>query len=510
MGKHVTSRESTPVDQQRSRDQLHYRDKQRYRDKMQRGLDALARMLAERKFSFPRQQMGMEMELNLVDERMDPSMSNTTVLEKIDEPAFTTELAQHNMEFNVHPRELAGDGALELEQQVRAALARADGKADDAGAKLVLIGALPTLRSDHFDPRWISPRTRYSTLNDQILAAKGEQMLLDMEGAPLGEPGPDRLLSYSDTILPESACTSVQLHLQVAPEDFAAHWNAAQCLAGVQLAIGSNSPFLLGKALWHETRVPLFQQVTDTRPQELKNQGVRPRVWFGERWITSIFDLFEENVLYFPAFLLETDDEDPVAALDAGRTPSLSELRRHNGTIWRWNRPVYDLVDGVGHLRVENRVLPTGPTVLDVLANAAFFYGVQRALTEQDRPLWTRMSFAAAAENFYTGARNGIDAHLYWPGDGWISPDELVLRRLLPMAHDGLRACGVSEAARERHLGVIEQRCARRQTGSSWQRDTVAALERRGLDRQAALFGMLRRYVELAETGEPAHTWPVG
>ena len=256
--------------------------------------------------------------------------------------------------------------------------------------------------------------------------------------------------------------------------------------------------------------MPLFQQVTDTRPQELKNQGVRPRVWFGERWITSIFDLFEENVLYFPAFLTEIDEEDPVAALDAGRTPTLSELRRHNGTIWRWNRPVYDLVDGVGHLRVENRVLPTGPTVLDVLANAAFFYGVQRALTEQDRPLWTRMSFAAAAENFYTGARNGIDAHLYWPGDGWISPDELVLRRLLPMAHDGLRACGVSEAARERHLGVIEQRCSRRQTGASWQRDTVAALERRGLDRQAALFAMLRRYVELAETGEPVHTWSVG
>jgi hypothetical protein len=186
----------------------------------------------------------------------------------------------------------------------------------------------------------------------------------------------------------------------------------------------------------------------------------------------------------------------------------LTELRLHNGTIWRWNRPVYDLVDGVPHLRIENRVLPSGPTTVDVVANAAFFYGAQRALTDQERPLWTQMSFAAAEDNFNTGARHGMDARLYWPGEGWVAPDELVLRRLLPMAHEGLRAMGVSDAARERHLGVIEQRCLRRQTGSSWQRDVVARLDRSG-DRWSALVGMLRRYVQLADTGEPVHTWPV-
>jgi gamma-glutamyl:cysteine ligase YbdK (ATP-grasp superfamily) len=498
MGRHVTNRVFKPV------------DRQRYRDKMQRGLDALARMLADGNFSFPHQQMGLEMELSLVDDQMDPSMSNAVVLEKINDPSFTTELGQHNIELNVQPRVLAGDGALELEDELRTALARADGKAHDAGAKLAMIGTLPTLRSSHFDPHWLSRSPRYSLLNEQIFTAKGEEMLLDMEGSPLADGGPERLLSYADSILPESACTSVQLHLQVAPEDFAAHWNAAQCLAGVQLAIGSNSPFLLGKALWHETRVPLFQQATDTRPEELKNQGVRPRVWFGERWITSIFDLFEENVRYFPALLPEPEEEDPVAALEAGRAPMLAELRLHNGTIWRWNRPVYDLVDGVPHLRVENRALPSGPTVIDVLANAAFFYGVQRALTEQDRPLWTQMSFTAAEENFYTGARHGMDAHLYWPGSGWVAPDELVLRRLLPMAHEGLEACGVSQRARERHLGVIEQRCLYRQTGSSWQRDMVAFLERRGMGRQSALSSMLRRYIDLTDVGDPVHTWPVG
>ncbi|SFE13540.1 Glutamate-cysteine ligase family 2(GCS2) [Actinopolyspora alba] len=483
-------------------------DRQRYRDKMQRGLDALARMLAEGNFSFPHQQMGLEMELSLVDEGMNPSMSNAEVLEKIDDPSYTTELGQHNLELNVRPRALAGQGALELEDELRASLSNADSKAQDIGAKLVMIGTLPTLRSSHFDPRWLSHPARYGLLNQQICAARGEEILLHMSGTPLGDQEQERLRSHAESILPSSACTSAQLHLQVAPEDFAAHWNAAQCLAGVQVAVGANSPFLLGKALWQETRVPLFQQATDSRPEELKNQGVRPRVWFGDRWITSIFDLFEENVRYFPSLMPEPEEEDPVAALNSGRAPTLSELRLHNGTIWRWNRPVYDLVDGVPHLRVENRVLPAGPTVSDMLANAAFFYGAQRALAEQDRPLWTQMSFAAAEENFYSGARYGMNARLYWPGMGWVPADELVLRKLLPMAHEGLEACGVSAVARQHHLGVLEQRCKARQTGADWQRETVMRLQR-SRDRQPALVEMLRRYIELGDSGEPAHTWPV-
>ena len=192
----------------------------------------------------------------------------------------------------------------------------------------------------------------------------------------------------------------MQLHLQVSPQDFAANWNAAQTLLGPQLAVGANSPYLFGKHLWAETRTELFLQATDTRSIELKNQGVRPRVFFGERWITSIFDLFEENVRYFPALLPEVSDEDPVAVLDRGEAPRLQELRLHNGTVYRWNRPIYDIVDGRPHLRVENRVLPAGPTVVDVLANSAFYYGAMRMLSEQDRPVWTGCSFATAEANF--------------------------------------------------------------------------------------------------------------
>ena len=184
----------------------------------------------------------------------------------------------------------------------------------------------------------------------------------------------------------------------------------------MQLAVGANSPFFFGRELWRETRIALFEQATDTRPEELKAQGVRPRVWFGERWITSIFDLFEENVPYFPALLPVCEPEDPVEVLDAGGVPALAELRLHNGTVYRWNRPVYDVVRGKPHLRVENRVLPAGPTVVDTLANAAFYYGLVRMLADEERPIWSRMSFSAAEENFHAGARDGIDARVFWPG----------------------------------------------------------------------------------------------
>ncbi|MBV9594753.1 MAG: glutamate--cysteine ligase, partial [Actinobacteria bacterium] len=288
-------------------------------------------------------------------------------------------------------------------------------------------------------------------------------------------------------------------------------WNAAQCIAGIQLALGANSPFLFGKELWRETRVALFEQTTDTRPEELKAQGVRPRVWFGERWITSIFDQFEENVNYFPALLPITDDEDPVEVHARGDAPRLAELRMHNGTIYRWNRPVYDVFRGRPHLRVENRVLPAGPTVVDILANGAFYYGVLRVLAEDDRPLWTRMSFAAAEDNFYAGARTGINAHIFWPGLGEVPASELVLRRLLPLAHEGLSRWGVDSAVADRLLGIIEQRCILGMNGAEWQARVFHRIdaERQPLDRRDSLREMLHRYVEHMHSNEPVHSWPV-
>jgi gamma-glutamyl:cysteine ligase YbdK (ATP-grasp superfamily) len=483
-------------------------DRTKFRAKTERCLDALGVMLAEGRFAAAEPQLGLEIELNLVDGQGDPAMANDAALEAIASPAFQTELGRFNIEVNVAPRPIDGVHMRDLETSLRAAMTAADDRVQAAtGDSIAMIGMLPTLDEHHFTERWISADPRYDLLGQQVLAARGEDIELKLEGARLSDGRRESLDIVTDTILPEAACTSVQLHLQVAPDAFASYWNAAQSIAGVQVALAANSPFFAGRALWHETRIPMFEQATDTRSQELKNQGVRPRVWFGERWVTSIFDLFEENSRYFPSLLPALSDEDPFEGIEAGRAPSLAELRMHNGTVYRWNRPIYDVADGRAHLRVENRVLPAGPSVVDVLADTAFYYGLVHTLAEGERPLWTQMSFDAAAENLHAGARDGIDGRLYWPEVGWVSPRELVLRRLLPMAAEGLDAYGVDPEVRDRYLGVIEQRCATGRNGAVWQREDVVAREKAGATRAEALHGMLGAYLERAQAGEPVHTW---
>jgi gamma-glutamyl:cysteine ligase YbdK (ATP-grasp superfamily) len=475
-------------------------DRRKYRDKVRRSLDVFARMLRERLFEANPSQVGVEIELNLVDSSGAPSMRNADVLDAIADPAWATELGQFNLEINVPPRRLDGDAAADLEQEIRASLNAADTKARGTGSRLVMVGILPTLAEQDMREETLSANARYRVLNDQIFAARGEDMRIAIDGA-------EQLLTHVDSITPEAACTSVQLHVQVSPAAFASYWNAAQAIAGVQVALAANSPFLFGRQLWHETRITLFEQATDTRPDELKYQGVRPRVWFGERWITSVFDLFEENIRYFPALLPICDDEDPLAALDRGACPNLAEMSLHNGTIYRWNRPVYAVVDGQPHLRVENRVLPAGPSVADVMANAAFYYGLVRALAEAQRPVWTQMSFATAAENLHEAARYGMDAQLYWPGFGEAPVSELVLRRLLPLAREGLSRWGVNPVSADRLLDIVEQRCVTGRTGAAWQIATTEALTQRGVDRTEALRLMTQRYIEHMHTNDPVHTW---
>ena len=480
-------------------------DRARYRQKVRRCLDVFARMLSESRFDTERRSMGLEIELNLTDAGGDPAMVNEQVLGLIADPDFQTELAQFNIEINIAPQLLTGEVFQKLETEVRASLNHADDVANDAGAEVVMIGILPTVRPEHLTEETFSANPRYALLNEQVFAARGEDISIAINGIH----GTDRLSTTADTIAPEAACTSVQLHLQVDPERFAAHWNASQAVAGVQLAMGANSPFFFGKELWRETRIALFEQAADTRSEELKAQGVRPRVWFGERWITSIFDLFEENVRYYPSLLPVCDDEDPLEVLDRGDVPQLGELRLHNGTIYRWNRPVYDVVRGRPHLRVENRCLPAGPTVVDVLANAAFYYGLVKVLADADRPVWSQMSFAAAEENFHTSARDGIGAKIYWPGIGEVPATELVLRHLLPLAHRGLEEWGVATPDKDRLLGIIEQRCLREVNGASWQAATFHRLYS-DQDRLDALREMMRTYVEHMHSNEPVHTWPIG
>jgi Glutamate-cysteine ligase family 2(GCS2) len=473
-------------------------DRTRYREKVRRCLDVFARMLREAAFDTDDPMTGLEVELNLVDANGDPALKNAEVLEAIADPDFQTELGQFNIEINVPPAKIREGGLTTFEETLRRSLNDAEEKSSAVGAHMVMIGILPTLAEGHMTLESLSANPRYALLSEQILNARGEDITISISGH-------ERLETTADSILPEAACTSMQLHVQTSPDEFAAYWNASQAIAGVQMAICANSPYLLGKELWRETRIPLFEQATDTRSDELKTQGVRPRVWFGERWITSVFDLFEENVRFFPALLPISDEEDPEAVLEAGGTPNLSELRLHNGTIYRWNRPVYDINAGVPHLRVENRLLAAGPTVADMMANSALYFGLVRYLAESERPLWSRMSFSAAEENFHIGAEEGINAQIYWPGIGQVSATELVVRRLLPAAHEGLRAWGVADDERERLLGIIEQRCLAGVNGASWFADRMA--DRKDQDRYDALRATLQEYIERMHTNEPVHTW---
>jgi len=473
-----------------------------YRAKIRRCLDTLEAMLESKVFVEDEWRTGLEIELNLVDAEMRPFHGNTEVLDRISDPLYQTELGKFTIELNVEPRQIGGQSLAQLESALRRNLNRARDRAGDAGADLVMVGILPTLPAPPAGRAWFTDSDRYRALDESIMSSRREDITLRISGR---EP----LSLTLDSIVAEAACTSTQFHLQVAPDRYAAYWNAAQLIAGPQLALGANSPFLFGHHLQAETRVETFLQSTDTRSVELRNQGVRPRVFFGDRWITSIFDLFEENVRYFPALLPVSSDEDPAAVLAAGGTPELAELRLHNGTVYRWNRPVYDVQDGRPHLRVENRVLPAGPSVVDTLANAAFFYGVVVELVADERPLWSRMSFDAARENFGAAARDGIDARLYWPELGEVGADEIVLETLLPMAAAGLERLGVGGDLAGRALGIIEARARLRRNGATWQVATVEAYEARGHDRKESLHLMLRDYVRLMHGNEPVHTWPV-
>lgn len=484
-------------------------ERRQYRSKLRECLVGLRRLLDEERFDRPKNLMGMEIELNLAGPDGMPRMLNAQVLERIASRDFQTELGMFNLEVNIAPHRLGGRVLDRLAEELRTGLAYAHRKANEVNAGIVMTGILPTLAHHDLVSGNLSDVERYVLLNDQIVAARGEDFALDIQGV-------ERLTCTSTSIAPEAACTSVQLHLQVTPGRFADVWNAAQAVAAAQIAVGANAPFLFGRELWRESRPPLFLQSTDTRPPELQAQGVRPRTWFGERWITDAYELFEENLRYFPALLPLMDEEDPLEVLDDGRVPRLGELVLHNGTVYRWNRPVYGIADGVPHLRVENRVLPAGPTVTDVIANAAFYYGVVRALAEEPRPVWTRLPFEAAAQNFDTACRYGIEARLQWPRRGRyggiveVPAVALVRDELLPLAAAGLDAWGVEPADRDFYLGVIEERCRRRVNGASWQAATYHQALETGLDREAALAATTRRYAELMHAGEPVHTWPVG
>ncbi len=484
-------------------------DRTRFREKVKGNLVALRELVDGGRFETGRRQCGIEMEVYLTDPHGNAAPINAKLLEHVASEDFQTELAQFNIEFDIKPRLLTGHVFHAIDDELRRALNHADAVARDLDARVMIIGILPTLADFDVTEQNLSANPRYKVLNEMILAARGEDILIRIEGDEL-------LKTRANSIVFEAACTSMQLHLQVDPHEFGLYWNAAQALSAPLVAVAANSPFFLGKQLHHETRIALFEQAADTRTEELALQGVRPRVWFGEKWLDEgegLWELFEENVRYFPSLLPICDDEDPRAVLDAGDVPLLPELTLHNGTIYRWNRPVYEVFRGRPHMRIENRVLPAGPSVPDSVANAVLYYGLLHGLASRPRPhLWEHMSFAAATENFYAAARGGLGARLYWPQVGARVPvSELLLRHLLPIAREGLLDWGLDEVDVDYYLGIIEDRTLTGMTGAVWQIATWRSLmDDSGLDRTEAARELVRRYQQRSFASTPVHTWPVG
>ena len=477
------------------------RDRRAYRAKVRTCLDVLARMLRESRFESDVHHVGLEIEFNLVDKAGYPAMTNADVLAAIADDSWGTELAKFNIELAADPVQLESGVFTTMQSSLNGILTRVAEQVEPGGTRLAMIGILPSLREADVEVECISFNPRYRLLNDQILAARGEEMRILIEGQ-------DRLLTYVDSILAEAACTSLQCHLQVSPETFASYWNAAQAIAGIQVALAANSPYLFGQELWRETRITLFEQATDTRPEELREQGVRPRVWFGDRWITSVFDLFEENLRFFPALLPLSEDEDPVEVLERGERAGTgradpaqrnglpvepADLRgrrrqaapagREPGTARRSDRGRLDRQRGV--LLRPGRRAGRGRAA-DLVADV-----VLRRRVESHRR-----------------RRFGLDAEVYWPGVGMVPVVELTLRRLLPMAARGLARWGIESADISRLLAIIEQRCVSGVNGAVWQVDSVRRLTEQGIDRDEALRLMTQDYIELMNEGEPVHNWP--
>ncbi|SDS31744.1 glutamate-cysteine ligase family protein [Corynebacterium timonense] len=473
-----------------------------YRKRLEDELEVFDRHLQRAEF-INKGTIGLELELNLVDDEMRPAPRNQEVLERLDED-YQSEIGSYNVELNLPPLNPAGDGLAQLEDNLSARLRAVKQAAEDVGVHMAMIGTLPTLTPEFLeDPAWMTNEFRYKGLSNAVMESRGELVRI----------GLDRVETFEhdfEDIATESACTSMQLHLQVAPDRFAAAWNASQAIAGVQAALSANSPLFVGRRLWHESRIPVFRQSIDTRTKELINQGVRPRVWFGERWITSVFDLFEENVRYFSPLIPEGRVE-AGSPIMTGDSPGLHYLNLHNGTVWRWNRPIYDPNGELSHIRVENRLLPAGPTVKDIIADAAFYYGMVKYLGTQNRPVWSRLSFEQAGENFEAGARDGLGARMSWPTLGSIGVAELVVEHLAPQAREGLASLNINQDSIDEYIGIIESRARRHQNGASWQ---LAALTEAGPgtkpgapERAEALVRVLRQYLRNQEGGAPVHTW---
>jgi len=465
-----------------------------------RDVSAMERMLDEGLIESDVRRIGAEQELFLVDETWRPARLALHVLEEVDDPHFTPELAQFNLEFNLDPLVFGGDCLRRMEKQLNELLDRAVEAARRCGGEVVLAGILPTLNKRDLGLDSMTPNPRYRALNDALTRQRGGDYEFHIKGV-------DELHLHHDSIMVEACNTSFQVHFQVGAEEFPRTYNAAQAVAAPMVAAAGNSPLLFGKRLWWETRVALFEQSLDTRRSTPHVREQVSRVSFGRQWVkSSALEIFREDIGRFRSLLSTEMEEDPFEALDEGRAPQLTALRLHNSTVYRWNRVCYGISDGRPHLRIENRLLPSGPTPRDEVANAAFWFGLISGILSEHGDISESMSFEDAHTNFFAAARSGLSAQLAWVDGDRQPAGELICERLLPLARDGLLSSGVDGGDADEYLGVIEKRVRSGRTGSQWMLSSLQEMGDRGTpaERMCALTAAL---ATRQLNGRPVHEW---
>ena len=485
-------------------------DYARFAERLEDCLTVLGRLLDRPGFGAGPATVGAELELFLIDSAARTLPHNQAIRAAVADPRVTVELNRFNLELNATPALLAGRPFATLGGELNLLVDQVTHAARDYGGRVAVIGILPTLSLTDLGPGAMTDLPRYRVLAGGLRRLRQDPFRIRIAGA-------DPLELASNDVGLEAANTSFQVHLRVDPADFTRTYNAVQLATAPVLAVSGNSPTFLGHRLWDETRIAVFKQSVDDRGPGPRRRPARTAL--GTGWLRGgALELFTESVRLHQPLLPALHQSPPVMGdrgpLPGGageQAPALDELRLHQSTVWRWNRAIYDPAQG-GHLRIEMRALPAGPTVIDMLANAAFLIGLSLWLAGQDQQWTYALPFERADHNFYRAAQHGLSAQLTWPAGQRDQTRTVAAARLVaevvPAARQGLVEAGVAAEEADGLLDVISARAAIGQTGAVWQRATLAAAEQRH-DRERALAVMLSRYLRYSGTGLPVHTWPV-
>lgn len=467
-------------------------------------LQVLEYMLDNKWFETDIVRIGAEQEMCIVDNKtFKPAKINMKVIQEMQEyPWLDTELAQFNLETNMTPHEFTGDCLRKMEEENKFYLSKIRETVKKMGANIALTGILPTLRKTDLDLENLTEKPRYMSLmkalHSQLL---GNAFELNLHGI-------DELHVKHDSPLLEACNTSFQVHLQVAPDDFVCLYNIAQTLTAPVIAIAANSPLVFGKRLWHETRIALFQQSLDTRTSHDHMRERSPRVNFGSGWLSgSILEIYKEDIARFRVLMTANELESSAEQVRNNKAPKLRALQVHNSTVYRWNRPCYGISDnGKPHLRIENRVLPAGPTIVDEIANAAFWLGAVVGMRKHCDDVTKQLSWEDVRDNFVKAAQFGIDSKFNWFKDKKLPATQLILEELLPLAEEGLAERKVDQADIDKYLGIIRERAKKHMTGARWQLRAYTKLKESITTDEAAAV-VTACIVKNQEKEMPVHTW---